>query len=98
MDIADKINASVHGTERLLDACVALGLLEKTHQAYNNTELANTFLVSDAEFSVHSYIIYSNDYLWPHYNHLESAVVKGINYHHKDHGHTAEHVHVSIYL
>lgn len=32
MDIADKINASVHGTERLLDACVALGLLEKTHQ------------------------------------------------------------------
>ncbi|XP_040194127.1 probable bifunctional dTTP/UTP pyrophosphatase/methyltransferase protein [Rana temporaria] len=93
MDIADKINASVHGTERLLDACVALGLLEKTHQAYSNTELANTFLVSDAEFSVHSYIIYSNDNLWPHYNHLESAVVKGINYHHKDHGHTAEHVH-----
>lgn len=66
--------------------------------AYSNTELANSFLVSDAEFSVHSYIIYSNDNLWPHYNHLESAVVKGINYHHKDHGHTAEHVHVSIYL
>ncbi|CAI9559801.1 unnamed protein product [Staurois parvus] len=93
MDIADKINASVHGTERLLDACVALGLLEKTHQVYSNTELANTFLVSDAEFSVHGYIIHSNDHLWSHYTHLESAVVEGINYHHKAHGQTAEHVH-----
>ncbi|CAJ0929310.1 unnamed protein product, partial [Ranitomeya imitator] len=36
MEIAEKINASVQGTERLLDACVALGLLEKTHQATAN--------------------------------------------------------------
>ncbi|KAM3934287.1 putative bifunctional dTTP/UTP pyrophosphatase/methyltransferase protein isoform 1-T2 [Leptodactylus fuscus] len=77
MEIADKINASVHGTERLLDACVALGLLEKTHQVYSNTELANTYLVSDAEFSIQEFIMYSNDHLWPYFTHLESAVVEG---------------------
>ncbi|XP_072283753.1 probable bifunctional dTTP/UTP pyrophosphatase/methyltransferase protein [Pyxicephalus adspersus] len=93
MDIADKINASVHGTERLLDACVALGLLEKTHQAYSNTELAKTFLVSDAEFSVHDFIIHSNDHMWTHFTHLESAVVEGTYSHHKACGRTAEHVH-----
>ncbi|XP_069800590.1 probable bifunctional dTTP/UTP pyrophosphatase/methyltransferase protein [Dendropsophus ebraccatus] len=77
MEIAAKINASVHGTERLLDACVALGLLEKTHQAYSNTELANTYLVSDAAYSIHEYIMYSNDRLWSHFTHLDSAVVDG---------------------
>ncbi|KAM4701037.1 putative bifunctional dTTP/UTP pyrophosphatase/methyltransferase protein isoform 1-T2 [Discoglossus pictus] len=76
-EIAHKINASVCGTERLLDACVALGLLEKTHQEYCNTELASTFLVSDAEFSVHGYIIHSNDQIWPLFTHLETAVIEG---------------------
>uniref|UniRef100_A0A8C0JG20 Acetylserotonin O-methyltransferase like n=1 Tax=Chelonoidis abingdonii TaxID=106734 RepID=A0A8C0JG20_CHEAB len=32
VDVANKIEASVCGTERLLDACASLGLLEKTHQ------------------------------------------------------------------
>lgn len=31
-DIADEVGTSVHGTERLLDACAALGLLKKTPQ------------------------------------------------------------------
>ncbi|XP_056414768.1 probable bifunctional dTTP/UTP pyrophosphatase/methyltransferase protein [Hyla sarda] len=81
MEIADKINASVHGTERLLDACVALGLLEKTHQVYSNTELANTYLVSDAAYSIHEYIMYANDHLWFHFTHLDSAVVEGRGQH-----------------
>lgn len=81
MEIADKINASVRGTERLLDACVALGLLEKTHQVYSNTEFANTYLVSDAPFSIHEYIMYSNDNLWSRFTHLDSAVVEGRGQH-----------------
>lgn len=32
VDIARKIDASEHGTERLLDVCAALGLLEKTER------------------------------------------------------------------
>ncbi|XP_063306250.1 probable bifunctional dTTP/UTP pyrophosphatase/methyltransferase protein [Pelobates fuscus] len=77
VEIADMINASVRGTERILDACVALGLLEKTHQVYSNTKEANTFLASDGEFSVHDYIIHTNDNLWPMFTHLESAVRDG---------------------
>ncbi|KAG8450583.1 hypothetical protein GDO86_003014 [Hymenochirus boettgeri] len=77
IEIANKINASLCGTERLLDACVALGLLEKTHQVYSNTELANTYLVSDSEFSVHGFVIYSNDRLWTRYSNLENALKEG---------------------
>lgn len=32
MDIANDVGTSVCGTERLLDACASLGLLEKTPQ------------------------------------------------------------------
>ncbi|XP_053313330.1 probable bifunctional dTTP/UTP pyrophosphatase/methyltransferase protein isoform X2 [Spea bombifrons] len=79
VEIADLINASVRGTERLLDACVALGLLEKTHQVYRNTQQANIYLASDGEFSVHDYIIHSNDKLWPLFSNLEIAVKEGIS-------------------
>ncbi|KAG9485677.1 hypothetical protein GDO78_008658 [Eleutherodactylus coqui] len=82
MEIADKINASVHGTKRLLDACVALGLLENTHQVYSNTNLANTYLVSDATFSIHEYILFLNDHAWSYFTHLESSVIEGKAQHH----------------
>ncbi|XP_019340977.1 probable bifunctional dTTP/UTP pyrophosphatase/methyltransferase protein isoform X7 [Alligator mississippiensis] len=77
VDVANTINASVCGTERLLDACAALGLLEKTIQGYSNTDSANTYLASDSEDSLHGYIIHSNDHLWPLFTHLESAVKEG---------------------
>lgn len=32
VEAAKQLNTSVCGIERLLDACTALGLLEKTHQ------------------------------------------------------------------
>lgn len=76
-DVSRLIHASIRGTERLLDACVALGLLEKKNQAYSNTTLANTYLASDGECSIHDYIIYSNDRMWPFFTHLESAVKDG---------------------
>ncbi|KAG8589907.1 hypothetical protein GDO81_006563 [Engystomops pustulosus] len=93
MEIADKINASVHRTERLLDACVALGLLEKTHQVYRNTELANMYLVSDAPFSFHEYINYSNDHLWSHFTHLDSTIVEGRGPHETPHKKTCDGTH-----
>ncbi|XP_042701584.1 probable bifunctional dTTP/UTP pyrophosphatase/methyltransferase protein isoform X5 [Chrysemys picta bellii] len=77
VDVANKIEASVCGTERLLDACASLGLLEKTHQGYSNTDSANTYLVSDREYSLHGYIIHCNDRLWHLFTHLEAAVKEG---------------------
>ncbi|XP_067997466.1 probable bifunctional dTTP/UTP pyrophosphatase/methyltransferase protein isoform X2 [Melanerpes formicivorus] len=85
-DIANEVEASVCGTERLLDACAALGLLEKTPQGYSNTDSANTFLTSDGEYSVHGYIIHSNDHLWPLFTNLESAVKEGSRQSHRAFG------------
>ncbi|KAJ7395479.1 N-acetylserotonin O-methyltransferase-like protein [Pitangus sulphuratus] len=86
VDIANEIGTSVCGTERLLDACAALGLLEKTPQGYSNTDSANTFLTSDGEYSLHGYIIHSNDHLWPLFTNLESAVKEGSRQNHRAFG------------
>uniref|UniRef100_A0A8C0HQ46 Acetylserotonin O-methyltransferase like n=1 Tax=Buteo japonicus TaxID=224669 RepID=A0A8C0HQ46_9AVES len=90
VDIADEVGTSVCGTERLLDACAGLGLLEKTAQGYSNTDSANTYLTSDGEYSLHGYIIHSNDHLWPLFTNLESAVKEGSRQNHRAFGKKAE--------
>ncbi|XP_067401822.1 probable bifunctional dTTP/UTP pyrophosphatase/methyltransferase protein isoform X2 [Emydura macquarii macquarii] len=90
VDVADKVEASVCGTERLLDACASLGLLDKTHQGYSNTDSANTYLVSDREHSLHGYIIHSNDRLWHLFTHLEAAVKEGTMQTHRAFGKETE--------
>ncbi|XP_062457467.1 probable bifunctional dTTP/UTP pyrophosphatase/methyltransferase protein isoform X2 [Rhea pennata] len=82
VDVANEVGASLCGTERLLDACAALGLLEKTPQGYSNTDSANTYLTSDGKYSLHGYIIHSNDHLWPLFTYLESAVKEGTRQNH----------------
>ncbi|NWS35095.1 ASML protein, partial [Polioptila caerulea] len=86
VDIANDVGTSVCGTERLLDACASLGLLEKTPQGYSNTDSANTYLTSDGKYSLHGYIIHSNDHLWPLFTNLESAVKEGSRQNHRAFG------------
>jgi acetylserotonin N-methyltransferase len=62
---------------RLLDACVALGLLEKRDGAYVNTAEADRYLRSDSPDALTGYIHYSNDALYPMWAHLEDAVREG---------------------
>jgi acetylserotonin N-methyltransferase len=62
---------------RLLDACVALRLLEKRDGAYVNTPEADKYLRSDSPDSLTGYIRYSNDALYPMWAHLEDAVREG---------------------
>jgi len=62
---------------RLLDACVALGLLEKRDGAYVNTPEADKYLRSDSPDTLTGYIIYSNDALFPMWAHLEDAIREG---------------------
>ncbi|NXD21965.1 ASML protein, partial [Spelaeornis formosus] len=90
VDIANYVGTSVRGTERLLDACASLGLLEKTSQGYSNTDSANTYLTSDGKYSLHGYIIHSNDHLWPLFTHLESAVKEGSRQNHLAFGKKAD--------
>jgi acetylserotonin N-methyltransferase len=62
---------------RLLDACVALQLLEKRDGAYVNTPESDKYLRSDSPDSLTGYIHYSNDALYPMWAHLEDAVREG---------------------
>jgi acetylserotonin N-methyltransferase len=62
---------------RLLDACVALGLLEKQGDVYVNTPEAEKYLRSDSPDTMTGYIRYSNNALYPMWGHLEDAVLEG---------------------
>uniref|UniRef100_A0A8B9LJB9 Acetylserotonin O-methyltransferase-like n=1 Tax=Astyanax mexicanus TaxID=7994 RepID=A0A8B9LJB9_ASTMX len=77
-EVADRIKASVLGTERLLDGAVSLGLLHRLRHG-ENTDQARRFLVSDSPLSLHGYILNCNDLVWPLFTHLESAVREGTN-------------------
>ncbi|XP_014747673.1 PREDICTED: N-acetylserotonin O-methyltransferase-like protein isoform X3 [Sturnus vulgaris] len=90
VDIANYVGTSVCGTERLLDACASLGLLEKTSQGYSNTDSADTYLTSDGKYSLHGYIIHSNDHLWPLFTNLEFAVKEGSRQNHRAFGKKAD--------
>ncbi|NXL92149.1 ASML protein, partial [Alectura lathami] len=90
VDVASELGTSVCGTERLLDTCAALELLEKTSQGYSNTDSANTYLASDGEHSLHGYIIHSNDHVWPLFTNLESAVKEGSRQNHRAFGKKTE--------
>lgn len=62
---------------RLLDACAALGLLEKRGGEYINTPEADKYLRAASPDSLTGYIHYSNEALYPMWGHLEDAVREG---------------------
>uniref|UniRef100_A0A5F7ZQF5 Acetylserotonin O-methyltransferase like n=1 Tax=Macaca mulatta TaxID=9544 RepID=A0A5F7ZQF5_MACMU len=82
-DIASKVDASACGTEKLLDVCAAMGLLEKTQQGYSNTETANLYLASDSEYSLHGFMLQNDDVIWNLFTYLEFAIREGRNQHHR---------------
>ncbi len=65
--------------ERLLDACVSLGLLERRSGVYSNSPLASEYLCRNSERTMAGYIEYSNTALYPMWQHLEDAVREGSN-------------------
>lgn len=62
---------------RLLDACVALGLIEKRDGTYVNTPVAEKYLRAESPDSLTGYIHYSNEALFPMWAHLEDAIREG---------------------
>lgn len=63
--------------ERLLDACVALQLLERAGDRYQNAAAAQTYLRRNSDQTMTGYILYSNEILWKLWAHLEDAVREG---------------------
>lgn len=64
---------------RLLEACVALGLLEKRGSDYVNTPESDKYLRSGSPGTMIGYIRYSNRVLYPMWGNLEDAVREGSN-------------------
>lgn len=73
-DVARGVDASVCGTRRLLEACVALGLLRKDEQGYSNTELAGLHLLSRGAHSLHDFVLHSEAQAWERFSRLEQAL------------------------
>jgi acetylserotonin N-methyltransferase len=63
--------------ERLLDACVSLGLIEKHGDVYRNAHVAERYLVRKSPDTMAGYILYSNSALFPMWSDLEGALAEG---------------------
>lgn len=76
-DLADRLNCHPQALSRLLDACVGLGLLEHVENLYKNSEISDVYLRSASPDSLAGYVLYSNDVLYPLWQHLADAVRHG---------------------
>ena len=76
-EIASRLEANPGGVERLLETCVALGLLERRGAAFANTEVAGVYLRQSSDRALTGYILYSNVVLYQCWGHLEDAVREG---------------------
>jgi len=76
-EVAAALGVNGDATERLLDACAALGLLAKHDGVYANQPVASAYLVTSSPDSLYGYIRYSDEALYPLWRHLEDAVKEG---------------------
>jgi acetylserotonin N-methyltransferase len=75
--LAAELDTHTESLERLLDACVGLGLLRKQDRSYANEPVAAEYLCRSSEQALTGYILYSNDVLFQVWAHLEDAVREG---------------------
>jgi acetylserotonin N-methyltransferase len=77
--LAAALGVQADALERLLDGCAALGLLRKADGIYSNQPLAEAYLCSSSPRSLHGYVRYSDEALYPMWAHLDDAVREGTN-------------------
>ena len=77
--IAQELGASANALERLMDSCVALGLLEKNGPLYSNSAVAETYLTRSSPKTLSGYVLYSDRALYPLWGNLEAAIREGMN-------------------
>lgn len=75
--LASVLKVAREPLERLLDACIGLKLLRRDEALYANEPVASSFLCRASEHALVGYILYSNDVLFPLWNHLEDAIREG---------------------
>ncbi|HMD83763.1 MAG TPA: class I SAM-dependent methyltransferase [Terriglobia bacterium] len=77
--LAQELGANSDALQRLLDACVALGLLKKQGALYSNSPVAKTYLTRSSPNTLTGYILYSDRALYPLWGNLEPAIREGTN-------------------
>jgi O-methyltransferase domain/Dimerisation domain len=75
--LATHLGANRDALERLLDACVGLGFLNKAAGIYSNQPVAETYLRRSSPLTLAGYILYSNNALYPMWGKLEDALREG---------------------
>jgi acetylserotonin N-methyltransferase len=75
--LAGELKANTDALERLLDACVGLGLLDRDQHGYHNTPAASAYLCQASPQRLTGYIHYSNQVMWQLWANLEDAVREG---------------------
>lgn len=75
--LAAEHGLNLSAATRLLDGCVGLGFLTKADGAYSNNEVADVYLRRESPRTLAGYILYSNEALFPMWNHLEDALKEG---------------------
>jgi len=76
-DLSRELGLHADATERLLDACVGLGLLEKKEGNYSNVPAAAAYLVRSSPQALVGYLDYSNRVGYKLWGDLETAIRKG---------------------
>jgi acetylserotonin O-methyltransferase len=77
LGIFDGVRPPGAAARRLLDACVALSLLERRGSEYINTALADKYLRSDRLESLAGYIRCANDDAYERWGQLDLAMIEG---------------------
>ena len=75
--LAAELKTDAAALERLLNACVGLGLLQRTETGYANSPAAAAYLCTASPTRLTGYVNYSNDISWRLWEHLEDAVREG---------------------
>src|ERR1700726_1742681 len=76
-ELAAGVQAQSEPMERLLDACVGLGLLSKHDGIYKNQPVAGAYLCRDTPTTLVGYILYSDKVLYQLWSNLENAILRG---------------------
>lgn len=76
-NLSTRLGLNRDAAERLLDACVGLGLLAKDDGHYRNTPASTAYLCSSSPDRLTGYINFSNQVGWNLWTHLEDAVREG---------------------
>jgi acetylserotonin O-methyltransferase len=76
-EMASHLRAHSSATERLLDACAALGFVRKDDGVYSNEPVAETYLCTASPHSLAGYIRYSDEALYTMWGNLRDAVKEG---------------------